>query len=357
MSVASGVRPFRGVGGLWNSTISTQSTRQAFRKDPQGWYSKFWLPHFVHSLEEPPKPNRGHTALQDLLEMCPSLSIITQNIDGLHTMNDTSTSTNDSNRIVEAHGRLGLFKCIPESDSDTDDESDDEDERLVHLGHRRKSRNLRDAYYASQCHNENGGNDGSTPSSSSKTRIPCRYELVDSISIEEVKPPSVQPALLGKAPLVQIPRCPACNRPCPPQTLQFDEGYHSHDYYQFERIENLLSGAEILVFVGTSFQGGVRITQVALEHARSTSLRVYNFNIFDKIKHSSEFSGIQNVMGPAQETLPKLVEACRAISEELKERQAQKRNTVVYGTEVVIYKSGNKRRRGKRERDVHTTLW
>jgi hypothetical protein len=126
--------------------------------------------------------------------------------------------------------------------------------------------------------------------------------------------------------------------------LLFDEAYHSHDAYQFERIENLLEHAQVLVFVGTSFQGGVRLTQVALDHARKSGLDVFNFNIYDRVQQSSEFR-VQNVLGPAQETLVKLQQAVQELYAERQERK------VLFGKEVVIYTNGNKRRRGKREKD------
>ena len=318
LSVASGVRPFRGADGVWSSTIYTHATRTSFRKNPLDWYNNFWLPHFVTSQQQRPQPNEGHEALEALMELCPSLSIITQNIDGLHS----------SKQVMEAHGRLGFFKCIPDSDSDTDSDSDEDDDRLVHLGHRRKSRELRRAYY--EHHNTNdsetvlskgyakGNNrsrqERSSPRRTSTTRVPCRYELVDSIPLHQVEPPSVIPALLGKTPLTTPPTCPACHKPCPPQALLFDEGYHSHDMYQFETCEQLLEHAEMLMFVGTSFSG-VRITQVALEHARHEHLKVYNFNTTHVLAPTSMLN-VQNVVGPAQETLQRLLEACRELQKE-----------------------------------------
>jgi len=366
LSVASGVRPFRGAGGVWSSVVYDQSTRHSFRKNPLDWYNKFWIPHFVAS-DEDVFPNEGHAALERLMDMCPSISLITQNIDGLH-----DNSSNNQN-IIEAHGRLGLYKCIPDSDSDTDSDDDEDDDRLVHLGHRRKSRALRRAYYkkkngqsmnGSSCTKENGsacykkknekcmhgssgtkenGNGESNMNAdddsfheSTSTRVPCRYELVDSIPLTEVQPPSVHAALLGAGPLRTPPRCPACHKPCPPQALLFDEGYHSYDHYQFEHMEDLMGGCEVLVFVGTSFSG-VRLTSVALEHARSVGLRVYNFNAKDTLQHSDNLN-VQNVVGPAQETLPRLLEACRELQ---RKRASMDANQV--GTP--------RRRRGKRDRD------
>jgi hypothetical protein len=63
-----------------------------------------------------------------------------------------------------------------------------------------------------------------------------------------------------------------------------------------------------LVFLGTSF--AVRLTSVALEHAREHALPVYNFNLEDLLPSTVRLSA-SNIVGPANETLPALVEACR----------------------------------------------
>jgi hypothetical protein len=41
---------------------------------------------------------------------------------------------------VEAHGRLGWYKCIPDNDSDSDSDSDEDSSlhRTVKLGNRRR---------------------------------------------------------------------------------------------------------------------------------------------------------------------------------------------------------------------------
>ena len=53
--------------------------------------------------------------------------------------------------------------------------------------------------------------------------------------------------------LKEPPLCPGCSRPCMPQALLFDEGYHSHSHYKFETAEEWIAKASALVFVGTSF--------------------------------------------------------------------------------------------------------
>jgi NAD-dependent deacetylase len=286
LSVASGVRPFRGSSGLWKEVIWKTATRSSFRKDPLEWYNDFWLPHFVPGKTY--EPNSGHDALQDLQRMFPgSCHVITQNVDGLQE------------GVVEAHGRAELYKCIPEEDSDTDSDSDEDDDRPVHLGHRRKSRAQREDIANQEEFVENEDNANIPPK---KT---CRYQLLDSIRLDQLEPPHVRQALqAGKTTLLEPPLCPSCHRPVPPQALLFDEGYHSHDFYQFEKMEDLLGKADILVFVGTSFN--VNITLVALDHARDNGIPVFNFNTQDVLEPSVRLN-VENIVGKSDETLPRLV--------------------------------------------------
>ena len=110
-----------------------------------------------------------------------------------------------------------------------------------------------------------------------------------------------------KVKLLEPPMCPECMIPCPPQALLFDEGYHAHDFYQFEKMEEWLSKADVVIFIGTSFK--VTITDVALEHARDHGVPVYNFNVDGKGDGSLESSGrldANNVIGDVGETLPQL---------------------------------------------------
>jgi len=296
LSVASGVRPFRGSSGLWKEVIWKTATRSSFRKDPLEWYNDFWLPHFAPGKTF--QPNSGHEALQQLQELFPeSCHIITQNVDGLQE------------GVVEAHGRVELYKCIPEEDSDTDSDSDEDDDRKVHLGHRRKSRALRENIIKQEESAENQQIDN-IPTRQTQT---CRYQLLDSIRLDQLEPPLVRQALeAGETRLLEPPLCPSCRRPVPPQALLFDEGYHSHDFYQFEKMEELLGKASVLVFVGTSFN--VNITLVALDHARDHGIPVFNFNTQDVLEPSVRLN-VENIVGKSDETLPRLVQDVKELLE------------------------------------------
>jgi NAD-dependent SIR2 family protein deacetylase len=236
------------------------------------WYNEFWLPCLC--IPKGVKANAGHETLHVLMERFPfTLRLITQNVDGLHAT---------SSRTIEAHGRLGLFKCIPDVDSDTDSESDDEDDRLVHLGHRRKWRQ-----------------------SQTKTNK-CPYQQKQSLTVDQIEPSGVRETLKeGKGPLTEPPKCPFCNNILAPQALLFDEGYHSHDFYEFQKMEDWLAEAEVIVFIGTSF--AVRLPEVTLEHAKSAGIPVYNFNTHDMLEPSVTLDA-NNVRGAAELTLPRLLQ-------------------------------------------------
>ena len=293
LSVASGVRPFRsqtatrttatptknGVvpcAGLWNDVIWSTATREAFRKDPLAWYNEFWLPHFNEEYQ----PNVGHECIQKIQADFPNVEQITQNIDGLQP---------PSSQMIEAHGRVGLYKCVPD-DSDTDSDSDDEEDRQVHLGHRRKTRNLTERL---------------------KNPMTCPYQYLQSLPASQVESDEVREVLMSRPEpsqrLPDVPRCPVCDSNLLPQALLFDEGYHSHSYYQFERAEEWMEDCDALVLIGTSCS--VRLTTVALDHARAHGIPVYNFNLHDPIESTSRLN-VSNILGPAIETLPKLWEAC-----------------------------------------------
>ena len=97
ISAESGVPTFRGQEGLWqNFRPEELATPDAFWNDPKlvwEWYD--WRRNAVKDA----KPNPGHYALAELESSVPHLTLVTQNIDGLHQM---AGSTN----ITEMHGNI-----------------------------------------------------------------------------------------------------------------------------------------------------------------------------------------------------------------------------------------------------------
>lgn len=106
VSAESGVPTFRDAQtGLW-SRFNPQdlATREAFQRNPKmvwEWYA------YRRELTARAAPNPGHYALAELEKRVPKLSLITQNIDGLH-------ERAGSKNIIELHGNIHRTKCFTE---------------------------------------------------------------------------------------------------------------------------------------------------------------------------------------------------------------------------------------------------
>lgn len=104
MSQESGIPTFRDAReGLWARFDPEElATRRAFREDPDrvwGWYC------YRRRLVEKARPHPGHHALVRLEGAVPRVTIVTQNIDGLH-------GRAGSARVLEVHGNLWRFRCF-----------------------------------------------------------------------------------------------------------------------------------------------------------------------------------------------------------------------------------------------------
>ena len=101
ISAESGVPTFRGAEGLWKQYRSEDlATPEAFRKNPElvwEWY------HWRRGLMAAKKPNPGHLALAEWEDHRP-LTLITQNVDGLHRVAG-------SRSVLELHGSIWRLKC------------------------------------------------------------------------------------------------------------------------------------------------------------------------------------------------------------------------------------------------------
>ena len=105
-SAESGVPTFREAQtGLWDQYNPMDlATPEAFLADPPlvwRWYR--WRRELVARAE----PNPGHLAIAKLAEIVPKLTLITQNVDGLH-------QRAGSPDVVEFHGNLFTDRCFTE---------------------------------------------------------------------------------------------------------------------------------------------------------------------------------------------------------------------------------------------------
>ena len=102
VSAASGVPTFRGEDGLWRKVrAETLATAEAFENDPKlvwEWYD--WRRGMIRGAH----PNAAHQALAAWTRARPGVTVITQNVDGLHERAGTD-------RLVRLHGSIWRLRC------------------------------------------------------------------------------------------------------------------------------------------------------------------------------------------------------------------------------------------------------
>ncbi len=106
ISAESGIPTFRdALTGLWSKFRPEElATLEAFERDPQlvwQWYE--WRRDLVRQAQ----PNAGHLALAELARRVPRLTLVTQNVDGLH-------QRAGSPAVLEYHGNILRDRCMLE---------------------------------------------------------------------------------------------------------------------------------------------------------------------------------------------------------------------------------------------------
>lgn len=108
VSAESGVPTFRGPDGLWKSHRPEElATPGAFGRDPRlvwEWYQ--WRRDLVGGCS----PNAGHRAIAGLQASRPGVTLVTQNVDGLHARAAREAGASDAD-ILELHGSLFRVRC------------------------------------------------------------------------------------------------------------------------------------------------------------------------------------------------------------------------------------------------------
>jgi len=110
ISVESGIRPFRGPGGLWTEHGEPpMDGYQKFLADPKGYWENIAkrsgvTRDFVKALNSA-KPHPAHYALAELEELGLLKCLITQNIDNLHL-------AAGSKKVPEIHGNHQKLRCV-----------------------------------------------------------------------------------------------------------------------------------------------------------------------------------------------------------------------------------------------------
>ncbi len=102
VSAESGVATFRAKDGIWSKFKPEELANvDAFLANPQmvwEWYQS------RREVILNARPNPGHLAIAELEQLVPRVSVITQNIDGLHTIAGSS-------EVIELHGNLRRNFC------------------------------------------------------------------------------------------------------------------------------------------------------------------------------------------------------------------------------------------------------
>ena len=106
ISAESGIPTFRdALTGLWKRFRPEDlATPEAFARDPEivwQWYE--WRRDLIRAAQ----PNAGHRALVELARRVPQLTLVTQNVDGLHQRAGSPS-------VVEYHGNILRDRCTQE---------------------------------------------------------------------------------------------------------------------------------------------------------------------------------------------------------------------------------------------------
>jgi NAD-dependent deacetylase len=104
VSKESGIPTFRDAqDGLWAQYDPMDlATREGFLRNPAmvwEWYS------YRFGMVESARPNPGHLAIAEMEGIFPHMTVVTQNIDGLHQAAGSSD-------VVELHGSIRRYKCL-----------------------------------------------------------------------------------------------------------------------------------------------------------------------------------------------------------------------------------------------------
>lgn len=102
ISAESGVPTFRGADGLWQNYRATElATPEAFSRNPElVWEFYNWRRRLISKVSY----NPAHKALARLERLVSHLTLITQNVDGLHLLAG-------SKKVLEIHGNLWKVRC------------------------------------------------------------------------------------------------------------------------------------------------------------------------------------------------------------------------------------------------------
>ncbi len=100
-----------------------------------------------------------------------------------------------------------------------------------------------------------------------------------------------------------LPRCPLCQEILRAHVLFFDEYYQDHSDYRFADVQSSAAGAELVIFVGTSFSVGV--TDLVVQNAANRAKPI--FSIDPHAPALPSWMSVIQLREPAEELLPRAV--------------------------------------------------
>lgn len=105
ISVASGLSTYRGPSGLWTQDGAlSYATAEAIQSDPEGVWRFFSERRQGIGRAQPNPAHLALAAAERLLKPGSSLTLITQNVDGLHRLAGSAN-------VIELHGSLWSTRC------------------------------------------------------------------------------------------------------------------------------------------------------------------------------------------------------------------------------------------------------
>jgi NAD-dependent deacetylase len=105
ISTESGVPDFRSPGGIWTrmAPIDFADFLASEEARRETWRRRFAMEETFRAA----LPNRGHRAVAELVRRRKVISVITQNIDGLHQASGVG-----ADRVIELHGNTTYATCL-----------------------------------------------------------------------------------------------------------------------------------------------------------------------------------------------------------------------------------------------------
>jgi NAD-dependent deacetylase len=105
MSKSAGLPTYRGPGGLWNNPANVElNTIEALRERHDDVCAMFWTFYQATREVQPTAAHRALAAFEAALPASASFTVITQNVDSLHTRAGNKN-------VCEFHGSLARWRC------------------------------------------------------------------------------------------------------------------------------------------------------------------------------------------------------------------------------------------------------